>query len=109
MLLHPTMDKLRALKLEGMLAALADQAALPDIGALSFEERLGLMVDREMTLRANHRLKLRLGKANLRQQAALEDLDLRIGRNLDRVQILALASCDWLRSHADTPARAIAA
>jgi DNA replication protein DnaC len=99
MLLHPTMDKLRALKLEGMLAALADQEALSEIETLSFEERLGLLVDREVTVRTNHKLRLRLGKANLRQQAAMEDLDLRAGRNLDRAQILALSSCDWLRRH----------
>jgi len=99
MLLHPTLDKLKTLKLEGMLAALADQEALSEANALSFEERLGLLVDRELTVRHNHQLKLRLGKAKLRQQAALEDLDFRVGRNLDRSQILALSSCDWLRRH----------
>jgi hypothetical protein len=97
MLLHPTLDKLKALKLEGMLAGLADQEALPEVSTLSFEERLGLLVDRELTNRQNHKLKIRLGKAKLRQEAALEDLDFRAGRNLDRSQILALSSCDWLR------------
>jgi DNA replication protein DnaC len=100
MLLHPTLDKLKALKLEGMLSALTDQEALPEAEALSFEERLGLLVDREITARHNHKLKIRLGKAKLRQEAAaLEDLDLRAARNLDRSQILALSSCDWLRRH----------
>lgn len=99
MLLHPTLDKLRALKLEGMLAALADQEALAQVEALSFEERLGLLVDRELTTRQNQKLKLRLGKAKLRQEAAIEDLDFRAARNLDRSQILALCSCDWLRRH----------
>jgi DNA replication protein DnaC len=99
MLLHPTLDKLKALKLEGMLAALADQEALKEVEALSFEERLGLLVDREETTRANRKLKLRLGRAKLRQEAILEDLDFRSGRNLDRSQILALSSCDWLRRH----------
>ncbi len=70
MLLHPTLDKLKALKLEGMLAGVADQEALPEVNALSFEERLGLLVDRELTARQNHKLKLRLGKAKLRQEAA---------------------------------------
>jgi DNA replication protein DnaC len=99
MLLHPTRDKLKSLKLEGMLAALDDQEALPGTEAMSFEERLGLLVDRELTARRNHKLKLRLGKAKLRQEAAIEDLDFRVNRNLDRSQILALASCDWLRHH----------
>jgi len=99
MLLHPTLDKLRVLKLDGMLAALAEQEAIPQASALSFEERLGLMVDRELTNRQNHKLKLRLAKAKLRQEAALEDLDFKARRNLDRSQILALSSCDWLRRH----------
>ena len=99
MLLHPTLDKLKALRLEGMLAGLADQEALPEVEALSFEERLGLLVDRELTNRQNHKLKIRIGKAKLRQEAALEDLDFRAGRNLDRSQILALSSCSWLRRH----------
>lgn len=97
MLLHPTLDKLKSLKLDGMLAALTDQEALAGTDALSFEERLGLLVDRELTTRQNRKLKLRLGKAKLRQDAAMEDLDLRPGRNIDRSQILALSSCDWIR------------
>ena len=99
MLLHPTLDKLKALKLEGMRAALADQEALLEAQSLSFEERLGLLVDREITQRHNHKLKLRLGRAKLRQEAALEDLDLRVGRNLDRSVVLSLSSCEWLRRH----------
>ena len=99
MLLHPTLEKLKALKLEGMLAALADQEMLAEAAALSFEERLGLLVDREMTMRQNHKLKLRLTKARLRQEAALEDMDFRAGRNLDRSLVVSLSSCDWLRRH----------
>ena len=56
MFLHPMLDKLRLLKLHGMLAGLADQAALAEASALSFEERLGLLVDREITVRENHKL-----------------------------------------------------
>src|SRR5579863_4531469 len=82
-----TLDKLRALKLEGMLAALADQDALPQVHDLSFEERLGLLVDRELTLRHNHKLKLRLDKAKLRQQATLEEFDFAAGRQVDRAQV----------------------
>jgi DNA replication protein DnaC len=99
MLLHPTLDKLRALKLEGMAAALQDQSLLPECASLSFEERLGLLVDHESTLRHNKALRLRLGRAKLRQQACLEDLDFGISRGLDKSQLLALASCDWIRRH----------
>lgn len=99
MLLHPTLDKLRALKLEGMADALQEQGALPECASLSFEERLGLLVDREMTRRHNKALRLRLGRAQLRQHACLEDIDFRAGRGLDRSQWMALASCDWVRRH----------
>jgi len=99
MLLHPTLDKLKALKLEGMLAGMRDQSALAGVEALSFEERLGLLVDHELTLRENQKLKQRLNKAKLRQDAAMEDIDLRAERHLDRGQLLALSSCDWLRRH----------
>ena len=99
MLLHPTLDKLRALKLEGMVAALQDQSEMPECASLSFEERLGLLVDRESTLRQNKQVRLRLGRAKLRQDASLEDLDFRAARGLDKSQLLALSSCDWIRRH----------
>ena len=99
MLLHPTLDKLRALKLEGMAAALEEQSTFPDCASLSFEERLGLLVDRESTLRQTKQLRLRLARAHLRQHACLEDIDFRAARGLDKSQFLALSSCDWIRRH----------
>lgn len=99
MLLHPTLDKLKALKLEGMVSALTDQETLSDADTMSFEERLGLLVDREVTVRQSNKLKLRLSRAKLRQEAAIEDLDFGNGRNLDRSLILSLSSCDWIRKH----------
>ena len=74
---HPTLEKLRELKLTGMKDALQEQHRLHDIQALDFEERLGLLVDREITVRAERRLKTRLRNARLREQAAIEDLDYR--------------------------------
>ena len=98
MLLHPTLEKLHALRLSGMVRALEEQMRMPEACQLSFEERLGLLVDREATERENRKLALRLGKAHLRQQAALEDLDFRTPRGLDRSLILSLASCQWVRN-----------
>ncbi|MCJ7822765.1 MAG: ATP-binding protein, partial [Armatimonadetes bacterium] len=60
MLHQPTLDKLQELKLAGMLRAYQEQEQLPDGHTLSFEERLGLLVDRELTERANRRLATRL-------------------------------------------------
>lgn len=99
MLSHPTLDKLHELKLTGMVHALSEQMQMPDITELSFEERLGLLVDREMTARDNRRLKSRLQRAKLRQSASIEDLDYRHPRGLDKSLMTRLAQCQWLREH----------
>lgn len=101
MLTHPTLAKLEALRLYGMLRALNDQLQTPDCAGLSFEERLGLLVDREATDRENQKLALRLKRARLRQAAAPEDVDFRHPRGLDRSQFRALCSCEWIR-HRDS-------
>ncbi|WP_036543471.1 ATP-binding protein, partial [Nitrincola lacisaponensis] len=99
MLKHPTLDKLHSLKLTGMAAALADQSATPDIHELSFEERLGLLVDREMTERENRRMSSRMRQAKLKHNATLEDLDYRSARGLDKGLIQSLAACHWVKEH----------
>jgi DNA replication protein DnaC len=99
MLNHPTLEKLQSLRLTGMVKAFEDQAQTSEIGSLSFEERLGLMVDREMTERENRRLTTRLKKAKLRQAAVIEDIDYRHPRGLDKALMTSLASCRWIRDH----------
>lgn len=99
MLNHPTLDKLHALKFTGMAKALSEQIALPEIENLAFEERLGLLVDREMTERDERRLKSRLRKARLKQLACIEDIDYRHARALDRSLMVDLASCQWIKKH----------
>lgn len=99
MLNHPTLDKLQTLKFTGMVKALSEQMALPEIEKLAFEERLGLLVDREITERDDRRLKTRLRKARLKQQACIEDTDYRQARGLDRSLMVELASCQWIKKH----------
>lgn len=99
MLAHPIIEKLLALRLFGLARGLEDQQRLPEIGSLTFEERLGLLVDREMTDRENRRLTTRLRQARLRQEAALEDIDFRHPRGLDRTLIAHLSSCGWIEQH----------
>lgn len=99
MLRHPTLDKLHALRLTGMGKALEEQRLMPECGTLSFEERLGLLVDREFTERDNRRLQTRLRKAKLRQQAAFEDIDYRYPRGLDKALMSSLATCQWIKEH----------
>lgn len=97
MLNHPTIEKLKVMRLMGMVSAFEDQQKTQDIGSLSFEERLGLLVDREQTERDSRRLKTRLTKAKLKQQACIEDVDYSGNRGLDKSQLLELASCQWIK------------
>jgi len=100
MLIHPTLDQLRALRLEGMAKALEEQLAAADLGSMSFEDRLALLIDRESLHRKNRRLLTRLRKAALRHKnACIEDVDFKAARGLDKSLVLSLASCDWLARH----------
>jgi DNA replication protein DnaC len=98
MLTHNTLETLRSLKLHGMAAALEEQQSMPPTQTLSFEERLALLVDRERLYRDNTRRTRLLQQAHLKvAQACLEDLDYKAARGLDKRQIAALASCEWVR------------
>lgn len=99
MLTHPIMEKLQAMNFYGMRKAFEDQLEMADIGKLSFEERFGLLVDREKTEREDRRLKIRLQKAKLRHNASMEDIDFNHPRRLDKQLILSLSSCEWLKAH----------
>ena len=100
MLTHPTLDKLQTLRFSGMYHALEEQVNMPDIDQLSFDERLGLLVDREMTERENRRSKNRLSKAKLRHPTAcVEDIDYRAPRGLDKSVMVKLTGCGWIREH----------
>jgi len=99
MLTYPTLDKLKAMRFTGMARALEEQMQMAEIDSLSFEERLGLLIDRETTERENRRLTTRLRKAKLRQNAAIEDIDYRHPRGLDRSLMAKLSSCQWISQH----------
>ena len=99
MLNHPTFEKLHALRLSGMSQALMEQMQMPEITALSFEERLGLLVDRESTERENRRLTTRLRQAKLRQTACIEDIDYRHPRGLEKALMTRLVTCQWVPDH----------
>jgi DNA replication protein DnaC len=100
MLRHPTLEKLPTLRLAGMAKAYEEQLALPEVETLSHDERLGLMVDRELTECDNRRLSTRLRQAKLRHRsAAIEDIDYRTPRGLDKALLTQLATATWLREH----------
>jgi len=99
MLIQPTLDKLRQMRLYGMVAGLEEQSGVPEYNNLSFEERLGFLVDREWTERQEKRLATRIRKARFREKALMESLDLSPERGLDRRQVLYLAQPDWINNN----------
>jgi DNA replication protein DnaC len=101
MLTHPTHDRLIALGLVGMAKAFEEQRQQPNVASLTFEERLGLLVDREAIERENKRLVTRLKFANLRQNATIEDLNTKAARGLDKVLFAKLATGEWIARRQD--------
>jgi DNA replication protein DnaC len=99
MLTPPTLDTLQTLRLHGMDHVLVEQLHMPDIAALTFEERFGLLVDREITERENRRLTTRLRQAKLRQTACIEAIDYRHPRGLEKALMARLTTCQWVREH----------
>jgi DNA replication protein DnaC len=99
MLNHPTHEHLTQLRLFGMARALAEQASLPDLQSLTFEERLGLLVERERAERQNRLTTSRLRQARLKQAAVAEDIDYRHPRGLDKAVFRRLLTGDWVQAH----------
>jgi DNA replication protein DnaC len=98
MLNEHTLDQLRSLRLDGMLRAIEDQAASTAAAELPFDDRLTLLVQREIAWRDDRRVARLLKAAKLKVSAAcVEDINWRASRSLDRGLIAALAAGDWLR------------
>ena len=98
MLTNPTIETLKSLKLHGLLEALEEQQQTPAVHALSFEERIALLVDRERLWRENQRRTRLLRGAKLKVAAAsVEDIDYKAARGLDKRQIASLATGEWIR------------
>lgn len=98
MLTQQTLDKMNAMKLSGMTEAFNQQLGSGEYARLSFEERLGLLIDSEWTAREQRKLTRRLRSAKLRYAASLEDVDFKHPRALDRQQLLSLGNCGWVQS-----------
>ena len=99
MLTHPTLDQLHTLGLHGMAKAFVEVAASEEAGGLSHPEWLGLLLDREASLRQDKRMAARLRAAKLRQQACVEDIDYRSPRGLDRAMMQKLINGGWIDAH----------
>ena len=100
MLNEPTLERLKTLRLEGLLAAWAEQQKSAEIGALGFDERLGMLVDAEWTHRENKRVGRLLREAKLRlTEASTEAIDYPVKRELDKAVIRQLQTCRWIQEH----------
>ena len=99
MMMNTTLEQLRGLKLNGMAAGLQEQLTQAGMTAMSFEERLALLVDREVYFRNDKRQTRLLKEARLKYpQASIEDLDTRPGRGLERTAVMSLALGNWIDS-----------
>lgn len=99
MMTQQTMDRLHELRLTGMAQALEEQLRMTDMESLAFEDRLGLLLERETTVRDDRRLTRLLQMAKLSLPAAVEDIDFRQPRGLDRSVVLRLAGSQWIHQH----------
>ncbi len=100
MLKEPTIEKLQALRLGTMAAAWEEQQQSPDVVALGFDERFGLLVEAEWRARENQRVTRALKEAKLRiSQACIEDVQYGARRELDKAVVRQLATCRWVREH----------
>jgi DNA replication protein DnaC len=96
-LIHPTVERLRALGLTAMADTLTELQNNPEAAEMPHADWLGLLIDREVTARDNRRLSRRLSNAKLRQAATIENVDYRSSRGLDRSLLQNLATSQWIR------------
>ncbi len=93
------LDQMSVLKLSGMAEALREQISQPNHANLGFEDRLGLLLDREIITRENKRIKSLQKRAKLRQAASIEDICFKNKRGLDKASVMSLSKCDFIRHH----------
>lgn len=98
MIVEETIDKMLQLHLKVMAQAARELVGSPESAAMSFEDKLGLIVDREWTDRQNRRLAARLKQAKLGMNACMEDVFCNPGRGIDKSTIRSMAGCGWARA-----------
>lgn len=99
MLTQATLEKMHGMKLHAMAEAMEHQITTGEYASLTFEERLGMLIDTEWTAREQRKLARRLRSAKLRYPASVEDIDYTTPRGLDRQVLLSLATCSWIAEH----------
>jgi len=99
MMTQQTMEKLRAMRLPGMAEAYQQQLESPAVVALTFDERLALLVDQHATWRENKAMARRLKTSKLDAEPCIEDVNYRHARQLDAAQFRALLNSQWVAQH----------
>jgi len=97
MLTQQTIEKLYDMKLAAMAEAFTQQLALPDLGELSFEDRLAMLVDRQWAFKEDRRMNRLLRTARLRDSACIENIDFKTPRALDKSILVRLTGSDWIK------------
>lgn len=100
MITEQTIEKMNGLKLYGMRDAFSEQMEMSTYASLAFEERVGMLVDREWTDRENRKLERRMKAAKLKISAHMEQIDYSPARGIDAALLRSLASCAWVKNHA---------
>lgn len=98
MLNEQTLEKLYAMKLNGMADAFKDQLQQPNLAELCFEERFGLLVDYHWSWTEQRRMKRLLSNAKLKINGCVEDIDFKTPRGINKSVILQLANCEWIKN-----------
>jgi DNA replication protein DnaC len=96
---NQTIEQLHQMRLHTMATAFKEENERPGNTELTFEDRFGMLVEREWQFRENRRVSTRLKAAKLKHQATIEDIDFRTPRGLDKSLILSLANCQWIKNH----------
>jgi len=98
MLNNNTTSKLREMRMSVMAAAFQEQLTAKGLSGLSFEERVGLMVDAEWTSRKNNRMTRLTRNAGFSMpEACVEDIEYHPDRGLDKALILRLSTCNYVK------------
>lgn len=97
-MLEQTKQNIAKLRLNGMLAALEEQELNPSL-QLSFDERLALLIDREIVYKDNQKLKNRLKQAQIKSNCSMEQIDFQSTRGINKSHILGLANMSWVKLH----------
>jgi len=97
MLNNATASKMQDMRLGAMAKAFQKQLEDKSMSGLSFEERIGIIVDAEWIMRKNNRLDRLIRNARFSiPEACVEDIEYHPDRGLDKASITRLSTCNFI-------------